>query len=253
MGKNLRVVFTLVVLCPVSRADFKYTEQSKITGGALLSMTKTLGAFSKNMRQVTEPQTSTKMVKGNRMREEMAQGQVRVIDLGGRRFIDIDSAHKTYSIMTFDEFKVAFERAMERAKEEQAKAVEKHGSQNPPKVKMIPKFDAQATGATKNILGMDAKEMKMKMEMLMQSDDPQTQQQLQNASYTFNADSWLALSVHGYSEVHEFYRKLAKELDWVPGTMMGGMGGGMSLGNPKWARVWRSSARTPSRWRECLC
>ena len=69
MGKNPRVIFTLFLMCAVSRADFKYTEQSKITGGTLVSMTKTLGVLSKNMRQVTEPQTSTKMVKGNRIRE----------------------------------------------------------------------------------------------------------------------------------------------------------------------------------------
>src|SRR5215472_3137706 len=87
----------LVLTCGVSRADFKYTQQSQITGGALVSMTKTLGVFSKNMRQMNEPQLSTTMVKGNRLRSEHATGEVQVIDLDGRRFIYLDPAKKTYS------------------------------------------------------------------------------------------------------------------------------------------------------------
>ena len=43
-------------MCGLSRADFKYTQQSKITGGSIVSMTKTLGVFSKNARQLTDPQ-----------------------------------------------------------------------------------------------------------------------------------------------------------------------------------------------------
>ena len=72
IGKYVSLVITLFLMCDPSRADFKYTQQSKVTGGALVGMTKTLGVFSKNMRQVTEPQTSTTMLKGKQLREELA-------------------------------------------------------------------------------------------------------------------------------------------------------------------------------------
>src|ERR1700730_16610517 len=116
IGKYVSLVITLFLMCDPSRADFKYTQQSKVTGGALVGMTKTLGVFSKNMRQVTEPQISTTMLKDNRLREERATGEIEIIDLDGRRFIRIDPAKKTYTVMTFDEFKAALQRAKERAK-----------------------------------------------------------------------------------------------------------------------------------------
>jgi hypothetical protein len=54
-------IFVVVCGVGVSFADFQYSQTSKITGGALVSMTKTLGVFSKNARQMTDPQTSTIM------------------------------------------------------------------------------------------------------------------------------------------------------------------------------------------------
>ena len=221
IGKHVSLVITLFLMCKPSRADFKYTQQSKVTGGALVGMTKTLGVFSKNMRQVTEPQTSTTMLKDNRLREERATGEIEIIDLDARRFIRVDPAKKTYTVMTFEEFKAALQHAKERAKEEQAKAMSKHPeTQN---VKLIPKFDAKATGATRTILGLNTDEMKMNMEMEIQSDDPKVKQQLQSASYWMNSDSWIAPSVPGYDEMRQFYLKMAKELDWLPGTLADSM------------------------------
>jgi len=218
----------LSALSGLGHADFQYSQQSKMTGGALLQMTQTLGKFSKNMRQANQPQTSTTMVKGNRMRKEHSNGTVEIIDLDGRRFIHIDSTKKQYSITTFDEFKAAMQRAQERAKQEQQQQVAKDPqAQN---VKITPKFDAQVTGATRDILGVTANEMKMKMEMEIQGTDPQTQQ-TQSGSYVVTSDAWMAPTVPGYDEVFDFHRKMAKELDWLPATMGGMMG--MNMGNPQ--------------------
>jgi len=218
----------LSALSGLGHADFQYSQQSKMTGGALLQMTQTLGKFSKNMRQANEPQTSTTMVKGNRMRKEHSGGTIEIIDLDGRRFIHIDSTKKQYSITTFDEFKAAMQRAQERAKEEQQKQMAKDPqAQN---VKITPKFDAQATGATRDILGVTTNETKMKMEMEIQGTDPQTQQ-TQSGSYVVTSDAWMAPSVPGYDELRDFQVKMAKELDWLPGTLGGMMG--MNMGNPQ--------------------
>ncbi len=217
--------FALVVMlagASVCHADFKYTQSSKVTGGTIVAMTKTLGVFSKNARQITEPQLSTIMVKGNRMRSEHSNGQIEIIDLDGKRFINLDSTKKTYSTMTFDEFKAAMQKAQERAKEEQAKAT----AQNPQaaNVKITPKFSVQETGASKTILSLPTKEMKWRMDMEIQSTDPKAQQQAQSASMTMNSDAWIAPSVPGYDEMQTFYVRMAKELNWLPNTM-GGMAG----------------------------
>ena len=212
------VVVVIVVAAGTSRADFKYTQQSKVTGGALVGATKVLGAFSKNARQVTAPQVSTTMVRGNQLRTESADGAVEIIDLDGRRFIRVDPAKKSYWIQTFDQFKQQVEQAREKAKQEQAKAAAKHGdAQN---VTMVPKFDVQATGKTQTIMNIPAKEMKMRVDMLLQSTDPKTQADLEksNASFWMSGDAWYG-TVPGYDEMQRFYVKMAKELEWLPGSV----------------------------------
>lgn len=228
--RTVPISILAVLLCAatICHADFKYTEQSQVTGGTLVSMTKTLGVFSKNARHATDPQLSTTMVKGGRMRQEHADGTVEIIDLEGKRFINIDTAKKTYTTMTFDEFKAAMQRAQERAKEEQAKQTEKHPEAA--NVKIVPKMHSEETGATKTLLNLPTKEVKWRIDMEMQSTDPnaqaqaQAQGQAQSATMTLNSDSWIAESVPGYDEMQQFYIKMAKELDWLPGTM-GGMAG----------------------------
>jgi len=218
---------TLLAMCGLSRADFKYTQQSKITGGSIVSMTKTLGVFSKNARQLTDPQVSTMSLKGNRLRQEHSDGTVEIIDLDGRRFIRIDPAKKTYSTMTFEEFKAALERAQARAKEEQAKAAAKHPEAD---YKIVPKMQSQETGATRTILNLPTKEVKWRMDMEIQSNDPKVQQQMQSATMSMNSDSWLAPSVPGYDELRQFYMRMAKELDWLPGAMGNPMGMNSQMG-----------------------
>lgn len=228
LSTALAIVF--ISLSPLARADFKYSEQSKMTGGSLMKMTQTLGVFSKSARQANQATTTTTMVKGNRLRQESSDGKVQIIDLDGRRFIHVDPATRQYSIVTFDDFKSAIERAEQQAQaqqaQQQAQAQANPQAQQKPNVKITPKFDAQVTGASRNILGVAANEMKMKMEMMMESTDPQTQGQ--SGSFLITSDSWMAPSVPGYDEVRAFQMRLAKELNWLPGTFAGMMGGSMS-------------------------
>jgi hypothetical protein len=212
------VIVVIVVAAGTSRADFKYTQQSKVTGGTLVGVTKTLGVFSKSARQVTAPQLSTTMVRGNRLRTENADAMVEIIDLDGRRFIHIDPAKKSYWIQTFDQFRQQMEQAREKAKQEQAKSAAKHGDAQ--SVTMIPKFDMQATGKSQTIMNIPAKEMKMRVDMLFQSTDPKTQADLEksNASFWMTGDAWYG-TVPGYDEVRRFYQKMAKELEWLPGSV----------------------------------
>ena len=218
------VCLSVLLAAGTGRADFKYTQRTQVTGGTLVSMTKTLGVFSKNARQINEPQTSTHMLKGNRLRTEQTTGDIQIIDLDGKRFIHIDPAKKTYVITTFEQFRQQMEQAKERAKEQQAKAAASHPDAK--NVKMIPHFDAQATGATKTVAGTDTNELKVKLEMEMQSDDPATQAKMQGQSVSMwvTSDQWMAPSVPGYDQMQAFYAKMAKELDWLPGEMGSVMG-----------------------------
>ncbi|MGH9529915.1 MAG: hypothetical protein ACRD2S_08375 [Terriglobales bacterium] len=229
LSRSAALAFSiLMVASGVSKADFKYTQSSKITGGTLMKMTKALGVFSKSARQINEPQLSTIMVRGNRMRSEHSDGTVQVIDLDGRRFINIDTVHKAYSTMTFEEFRTALQNAQQRAKEEQEKAVEKHPEAS--NIKITPKLHSEATGATRTILDLPTKEMKWQIEMQIESTDPKVQEKAQSASMTMNSDAWIAPEVPGYDEVRQFYVRMAKQLDWLPSTMGSMMGMNPQMG-----------------------
>ena len=229
IGKNTGLVFSLLlVVGGVSKADFKYTQSSKTTGGTLMTMTKSLGIFSKSARQINEPQLTTIMVRGNRMRSEHSTGAIEIIDLDARRFINIDTTKKTYSTMTFDEFRANLERAEAQAKEQQEKAVTKHPEAA--NIKITPKMHSEETGATRTILDLPTKEVKWQIEMQVESTDPKVQEKAQSASMTMNSDAWIAPNVPGYDEMRQFYMRMAKQLDWLPGTMGSMMGMNSQMG-----------------------
>jgi hypothetical protein len=228
-SKSAGAVFSVVLAVGgLSHADFKYTQQSKMTGGSLLTMTKSLGVFSKNARQMDEPQLSTIAVKGNRMRSEHSAGTVEIIDLDARRFINIDTSKKTYSTMTFEEFKANMQRMAAKAKEQQAKAYEKHPEAA--NIKITPKVHSEETGATRTILDLPTKEVKWQIEMQMESTDLKAQEKAQSASMTMNTDAWIAPDVPGYDEMRQFYMRMSKELDWMPGMMGNMMGMNAQMG-----------------------
>ena len=195
-------------------ADFQYTETSKITGGSAAGAMKFVGVFSKDARQATQGTTSTISFKGNKMRREDSLGSVEIIDLDARSITHIDTKKKTYSTMTFDEMRAQMEEARKKAVEQQAKHNKEQGN-----VKIVPKIQVSAGTGTKKLLDYTAKEMKVRVDMEMQSDDPKTKGQ--TANMWVNSDQWIA-PVKGYDEVKHFYLRLAKELDWVPGAVFGG-------------------------------
>src|SRR5258707_8086029 len=196
-------------------ADFQYTETTKITGGAAAGAMKFAGVFSKDMRQATQGATSTISFKGNKMRREDSLGQIEIIDLDGRRITQIDTKKKTYSTMTFDEMRARMEEARKKAAAEQAK----RNKEQPSQVKIVPKVTITPGRGSKKLLDYTAKETKMWVDMEMTSDDPKAKGQ--TANMWVDSDSYIA-PVKGYDEVKHFYQRMAKEMDWVPGAMVGG-------------------------------
>jgi hypothetical protein len=210
-----------VLLCAILPAygDFKYTESSKVTGGAMNGMMKFAGAFSKQARQATGPMESTTYVKGNRMRKDQTDGHTQIFDLDARRIIYIDNQKRTYSIVTFDQMRAAMKRARAQAQTQNASQPQPQ-DQPRPNVQVTPKVDVTRTGKTATILNLPASEVQMNLDMEMQSTDPKSQGQ--SASMWMKSDSWVTPNIPGYEELTAFSRKMAHELDWVPGTLFGG-------------------------------
>jgi hypothetical protein len=207
------VVALLFATSTACFADFQYTETSKMTGGALAGGMKVLGVFSKDARQAGQGTNSTISLKGNRLRRESDQGTAEIIDLNGRRIIQLNLKQKTYSVMTFDEMRARLEEARQKAAEQQAK----HAKGQNPQVKITPKISVTPGSGTKQILNYTAREMKTRIDMEMESQDPSKPG---SANTWVTSDSWIA-PVKGYDELHSFYLRMAKELNWLPGAVFG--------------------------------
>lgn len=208
----------LAALTPISCfADIQYSEQTKITGGALAGAMKFAGVFSKDAKQATQGTTTLISIKGNKMRRDSSLGTAEIYDLDGRRVINLDLKRKTYSVVTFDEMRQQMEEARRKAAEKQAKSHKGSDTQ----VKITPKIKIIPGTGSKQILKHTAKELKTRIDMEMEAQDPK--QGSQSGNMWVNADTYAA-PVKGYDEVRRFNVKMAKELDWVPGEVFANTG-----------------------------
>ena len=218
--KSIRVLLSILLLAPLSvpaRADFKYTETAKITGGALKGAMKFAGVFNKQASEATKPIVTTHYLKGKRLRTDSSDGKIQIIDLEGRRIIDIDTQKHTYSEITFDQMKEALQNAQQQAQQKTAQD---------PKAKDVKanvdvKFKVTPGTGTRQILGQDTNETKVQIEMDMQAQAQDSSQPNQtsgpvNGSIITTMDMYVAPSVAGYDEVGKFYAQMAKEINWVP-------------------------------------
>ena len=225
-GKSLSILLVLPLVSTPALADFKYTDTSQITGGALMGMANFAAKFSKDSRAAMQPITTTHYIKGNKMRTDGSDGSIQIIDLDGRRVISIDNEKKTYSVATFDQIKAAMEKAQAdaaaKAKTEKPAAAPAQG-QDAQQLQVTPKITVLPGTGTRTILGQDTKETKIKMDMEMQAQNANGQPaqastpgQPNSITFTMTMDTYVAPSVSGYQEIGEFYKKMAKEVNWVP-------------------------------------
>ena len=207
-------VFLVVGTVPAS-ADFKYTDTSKITGGTLKSMMKAVTIFSKQASEAMKPVTTTRYIKGNRLRTDNSDGKIQIIDLDGRRVIDLDSLKHTYSEATFNEIQAAIQKSQEQAQQKMKQDPKAMDAKAQFKVKIY----VTPVTTTRQIQGATANESKVEIDLEVQAQDSQASSQAgQPVSGTIatRIDSWVAPSVIGYKEIGQFYIRLAKEINWVP-------------------------------------
>ena len=222
MVNNNRAVFwgcllALVVGAGSSQADFKYTQSSKVTGGAMAGMMKVAGAFSKQAR---EPIVTTEYLKGHKMRRDSSDEHSTIIDLDARQITEIDNKKRTYSVITFDQMRQRMEEAKAKAQEQMAKQDKRNPQQA--NVKITPKLSVTAGPGTRTVAGLPTHEVKVDLEMLMESTDPNQPAQSGQVQTWVKSDEYVTPSLPGSEQVLEFQRAMAKELDWVPGEMFGG-------------------------------
>ena len=197
----MRKLTVLFMFCAIMRADFSYQETTKMTGGALVSILRLGGPFTRKAR---EPIVSTVLIKGNRM-ATLGKDNSTIIDLDKETITEINLSKKTYSVMTFAQMRQAMDEAITRAQAQQQKRkAEPQGSQ--PNVEAKFKVSAKATGKTKPVQGLNAKQMVITMDL--EGTDKDTGK---SGSMTVIDDAWMA-TVPGYEQVKAFRQKMALKM-----------------------------------------
>jgi hypothetical protein len=219
--KLLSMLLLLPLVSVPALADFKYTDTSQITGGALMGMANLAAKFSKDSRAAMQPITTTHYVKGNRLRTDGSDGSIQIIDLDGQRIISIDNQKKTYSVATFEEIKAAMEKARRdaEAKMQQENVGKPAAQAQDAQLQVTPKITILPGSDTRVILGQPTNETRVKMDMEMQAQNngqAPPPGQPNSVTFTMTMDTYVAPSVAGYQEIGEFYKKMAKQVNWVP-------------------------------------
>jgi hypothetical protein len=225
--KAIRGIFASLLLLSSTtpaRADFKYTDTTQITGGALLGMAKFASMLSKDARkqeqEALQPTTTTHYVKGDRLRTERSDGTIQIVDLDARRIIEIDTQKKIYYVATFDEIKAAVQQAQQNMQQQ----VQQNPQLKNAQVTVTPTFRFTPGTGSRVILNEPTTETKVQMDIQMQAQGagqmptppPGQPAGPNSATYSMSIDMFVAPSVMGYQEITQFYRRMAQDVNWVP-------------------------------------
>ena len=205
MRRIATVILTLIVVAPaVLRADFSYTQTTRVTGGTLLNMTR----FMPGMGSVKDPQSHTIAVKGGKM-VTYDNDAATIIDPDGETITQIDFKKKQYSVMTFTEMKQAFQAMQQQMQQAQAQLQQAQAQQGVPAVNPLDsvKISVNDTGQSKVISGLNTKQFVLSFEV---APPPNAPAGLPPAKTTM--DSWMAPTLPGYEEVTQVGMKMASKM-----------------------------------------
>jgi hypothetical protein len=211
--RKLFLSVSMIAGCASLRADFTYQQTTQMTGGALVEMLKMAGPFA---RGAGDPQISTVIVKGNRM-ATIRKDHTTIIDLDKDTITEIDLAKKTYTVMTFEQMKQAAENARARMQQRSP-----GGANQDPGAEMKFKVSAKATGQTKTVNGLSAREVVMTLET-----DVTDKKSGQTGAMNIVNDIWNA-NVPGYDEVKAFHRKMAEKMGSIVSAALPAQMGAMA-------------------------
>jgi hypothetical protein len=136
-----RTILFVLLSGALARADFKYDQTTRMTGGSMLRMMQMVG------RGATEPHTSTVAVKGDKMATR-SKDSIVIIDLAAETTTTVDLKDQTYSVMTFAQ-----------TREQMEKVFSKGGGKTDTNISV----EGKQTGKTATVNGLPTSELFLTM------------------------------------------------------------------------------------------
>ncbi|MGQ9919663.1 MAG: hypothetical protein ACUVS7_19895, partial [Bryobacteraceae bacterium] len=201
MRLQITAALALALVPCAAVADFSYQEKTQVTGGALLKMMR----FMPGAGKIKEPVYSQVYLQQNRM-ARVSDREIDIIDLGKEMMMHIDLEKKTYSAITFDEYRRAVAAMAE-------KMAQQMGNKNQQMIADM-RLSVKEGGENKVIQGLPAKLMKLHLEM-----DLKDQKSGQTMTTTIDVDEWRTPKVAGYEQIQAFYMAFAEKVGMGPESM----------------------------------
>ena len=180
-------------------ADVKSQERTQIKFEGMLG--RMFGLFGG--KAAKEGIVSSVAVKGDR-KATLNESTGQIIDLAEEKIYDLDVKKKTYTVMTFAEYRRQIEEAQKKAAEDAARAEPREKGEAP---EFEVDFDAKATGEARAINGFDCRQTVVTVTVRQKG------KTLDEAGgIVMTADTWLAPKIAALNESAAFDLRFLKKL-----------------------------------------
>jgi hypothetical protein len=207
MNTNLAKAFGIVLLASqIAFADASYESTSQVSGGSLMEMLKSNPIAAKAARQMYAPTNTLTMVHGNR-KATVNKDSTQIVDLDAETVTHIDTAKKTYSVMTFEQMRQAVARMTQGMERAQARA-----QQQKTDVQTSFEVSVKNTGVTKVINGLTAQEQIVTMQMHVTDPNAPPSAGGNTSTFVVTTDAWIAPDPPEVQEVHDFDKRMGEKM-----------------------------------------
>ena len=214
---NVRKIAALGVILLVNRlsfADASYQETSQITGGTMVDQLKSISFLGKTMNNLFAPTNTLTMVHGNQ-KAVVRKESTEITDLDRETVTNIDTVHKTYTVVTFAQMRQAIANMPKQMEQAQAQMKQAQAEQpQQPKTDLKTSFDVSAknTGVTKEVNGLTAQEQVVTMQMHITDPNAPPTEAVNSMTYVVTTDAWIAPDPPEVKEIQDFDLRMGQKL-----------------------------------------
>ena len=207
---NVAALGLMSLVSGLAYADASYEQTSQITGGTLTETIRSFSFLGKATKEMLAPTNSLTMVHGNQ-KAVINKNSTEIIDLDKETITHIDTAKKTYTVMTFAQMRQAaadMMKKIQQAPPQQAAA----GQQPKSDLKTSFEVSVKNTGQSKSVNGLDAQEQVVEMQMHVTNPDGAGTAAQNTFTYTVTTDAWIAPDPPEVKEIQDFDARMGKKM-----------------------------------------